>query len=225
VSAQLQRKLIRAPFKGRLGIRAVSVGQYLNPGMAVTTLDALGATFVDFALPQEELASVRVGLPVRVTSEGAKRAVEGTISAIDPAIDPVTRNLRIRASLPAEQAPRPGAFVNVEVVKPGRASLVVVPATAVVHAPYGDSVFVIEPKPPGSPGMATAPDGRPVKRARQQFVRLGRTHGDFVAVVKGLGAGQQVVTAGAFKLRNGSPVVVDDKLDQRPKLDPRPENR
>jgi membrane fusion protein (multidrug efflux system) len=224
-AAQIERKTVRAPFDGRLGIRAVNEGQYLTPGTTITTLDAIGATFVDFSLPQEELALLRVGLPVRVSMEGAENA-DGIISAIEPNVDPATRNVRIRATLPDQPSkPRPGMFVTVEVIQPKRAEVVTVPATAIIHASYGDSVFVIEPKKPGTPGMAKTPDGKPVKVARQQFVRLGRERGDFVAVAKGIQAGQLVVSAGAFKLRNGFPVVVDNTVKTTPELDPRPENR
>lgn len=225
LSAQLDRKLLRAPFEGRLGIRAVNVGQYLTPGTAVTTLDALGGTFVDFSLPQEQLDSVSVGMPVRVTMEGSSaEPLQGAITAIESTVDATTRNARVRASI-VDQGARPGTFVNVAVVSPKRQSVVVVPATAIVHAPYGDSVFVIEPKKQGSPGAATSPDGKPIKVARQQFVRVGPARGDFVAVTKGVTAGQEVVSAGAFKLRNGAPIVVDNKVQTRPQLDPRPENR
>ena len=117
--AQVERKVIRAPFPGRLGIRAVNVGQYLTPGTTVTTLDAMGGTFVDFTLPQEELAAAAVGLPVRATIEGTKEALQGTISAIDPTVDLATRNVKVRAAIPEPQTkPRPGMFVTVEVVKP-----------------------------------------------------------------------------------------------------------
>jgi membrane fusion protein (multidrug efflux system) len=225
--AQVDRKVIRAPFKGRLGIRAVNVGQYLTPGTTVTTLDAIGGTFVDFSLPQENLSSVKVGLPVRVTFEGSGDTAEGTISAIDPTIDPTTRNVKIRAAVPEEQKAklRPGMFVNVSVVQPKQQAVVAVPLTAIVHASYGDSVFVIEPKKPGSPGMTQTPDGKTVKIARQQFVRLGQTRGDFVAVTKGVETGQEVVTSGAFKLRNNAPVVVDNTIRPDAGLEPHPENR
>ena len=224
--AAVDRKVIRAPFRGRLGIRAVNVGQYLTPGTTVTTLDAMGGTFADFTLPQEELATVKVGMPVRVTIEGVKKPLDGTISAVDPTIDPTTRNVKLRAAIPdlAENT-RPGMFVNVQVITPEQKAVVSVPATAVVHASFGDSVFVIEDKKPGSPGMDTSPDGKPVKIARQQFVRVGVARGDFVAITKGVTAGQQVVSAGAFKLRNNSPVVVDNTVQAKPQLDPKPENR
>ncbi len=224
--AQLERKIIRAPFRGRLGIRAVNVGQYLTPGTMVTTIDALGGTFVDFTLPQEELAIVAVGLPVRVAMEGAKEALPGTISAIDPTVDMTTRNVKVRAAIPElPGSPRPGTFVTVDVIKPTKADVVAVPATAIVHASFGDSVFVVEDKKPGSPGMAKTPDGKTVQVARQQFVRTGAMRGDFVAITKGVTAGQQVVSAGAFKLRNNAPIVVDNTVQAKPQLAPHPENR
>ena len=116
-------------------------------------------------------------------------------------------------------------FVNVAVVLPGRPTIVTIPATAVVHATYGDSVFVIEPKKPGSPGADKSPAGKPISTARQQFVRLGPSRGDFVAVTKGLSDGQQIVSEGAFKLRNGAPIVVDNSVKPTPELDPHPPNR
>jgi membrane fusion protein (multidrug efflux system) len=224
LEAQLERKAVRAPFGGRLGIRAVNVGQFLPAGTTVTSVDAIDTPFVDFSLPQEELPQARVGQPVRVTVEGGKQPLAGTIAAIEPTVDPATRNIKMRATVPSI-VPRPGMFVDVEVVRPKPQQLVVVPTTAIVHAPYGDSVFVIEPKKPGSPGMSATPDGRPVSIARQQFVRVGPQRGDFAAITKGITAGQRVVSAGAFKLRNGSPIVVDDRVQARPQLEPHPENR
>jgi len=226
LKAQVERKIIRAPFRGRLGIRAVNVGQYLTPGTMVTTLDAMGGTFVDFTLPQEELAIVAVGLPVRVTMEGVKDSMTGTISAIDPTVDATTRNVKIRAAIPElPGTPRPGSFVTVDVIKPTKAQVVAVPTTAIVHASYGDSVFVVEDKKPGSPGMDKTPAGKTVQVARQQFVRTGAARGDFIAITKGVTAGQHVVSAGAFKLRNNAPVVVDNTVQAKPQLAPHPENR
>jgi membrane fusion protein (multidrug efflux system) len=223
--AQVGRKVIRAPFRGRLGIRAVNVGQYLNPGTMITTLDSMGGTFVDFALPQEDLATVKVGLAVRVTMEGTQEQLTGTISAIDPTIDPTTRNVKIRAAIPEPaNKPRPGMFVNVQVIQKAQQAVVAIPVTALLHASYGDSVFIIEDKPAGSPGMATTPDGKPVKMARQQFVRTGAARGDFVAITKGVTPGQVVVSAGAFKLRNNSPVVIDNSAQATPELALHPQN-
>jgi membrane fusion protein (multidrug efflux system) len=229
IQAQIARKTVRAPFSGRLGIREINVGQYLAPGTTLTVLESTGGVFVDFSLPQQHLETVRPGMPVRMTLEGARKlSREGVITAVEPRLDAATRALQLRASVSSEgddDELRPGMFVNVSVVLPERGTVVVVPATAIVHASYGDSLFVIEDKKPGSPGMSKTPAGKPVKIARQQFVRLGESRGDFVSILEGVKAGQQVVTAGAFKLRNGSPVVVDNSLKMEPKLDPRPENR
>jgi membrane fusion protein (multidrug efflux system) len=226
ISAQIARKVVRAPFAGRLGIRNVNLGQYLSPGTQLTTLEQLGAVYVDFSLPQQWLGKVSVGMPVRVTIEGmADLVVDGQIAAVDPTVDNTTRNLKLRASVVnKDDKLRPGMFAKVSVILPSRASQVIVPMTAVVHASYGDSVFVVEDKKADAPGMRQTPDGKTVKVARQQFVRLGESRGDFVAIADGVTAGQELVSAGAFKLRNGSPVVVDNRVKVDPQISPRPEN-
>lgn len=222
LQAQIARKIIRAPFAGKLGIRAVNLGQYLSPGTAVTSLDALDSVFVDFTLPQQALTNLRNGQSVRVSIDAeASAAVDGTITAIDPSLDSATRAIRVRASVPnTDQKFRPGMFANVSVVLPGRTSIVAVPMTAIVHAPYGDSVFLVEP-------LKEVPEGAPpgMKQVRQQFVRLGEERGDFVAVVEGIGSGKEVVSAGAFKLRNGGRIMVNNKVKATPELNPRPSNR
>jgi len=216
--AQIARKTIRAPFSGKLGIRQVNLGQYLAPGTAVTTLEAQKASLVDFSLPQQDLQKLAVGTAVRGLLSGSSKALEGVISAIDPSVDPMTRNIKLRASLPdPESQLRPGMFLRVEVVLPEKSEVVAVPQTAIVHASYGDSVFSSEEKP--------GPDGKPRKVAQQRFVKLGQTRGDFVAIVDGLGADQEVVTAGAFKLRNGIPLKINNEGSPQPSLDPHPENR
>jgi membrane fusion protein (multidrug efflux system) len=219
LSAQIERKIIRAPFSGKLGMRTVNVGQYLAPGTQVTSLESADATLVEFSLPQQDLAKLQVGMKVRVLpSDGAKPIAEGTLSAIDPTIDPISRNIKVRASLPDDAPPlRPGMFLRVEVVLPQKAEVIAVPQTAIVHASYGDSVFVGEQK--------AGPDGKPRKVAQQHFVKVGATRGDFVAVLDGLKAEQEVVTAGAFKLRNGIPLKIKNEGGPQPSLDPKPENR
>jgi membrane fusion protein (multidrug efflux system) len=220
LSAQIAKKTIRAPFSGKLGMREVNLGQYLAPGTTIASLETSETIFADFTLPQRELARLGVGMPVRVTKEGGGEPLaEGSISAIDPAIDPVTRNVKLRASLPnAGDRLRPGMFVKVVVVLPEKRKVVAVPLTAVVRASYGDSVFFTEMKPVGQAKKMT-------KVARQAFVKLGETRGDFVAVLDGLKPGQEIVTAGAFKLRNGIPLAVNANVKLDPKLDPHPENR
>jgi membrane fusion protein (multidrug efflux system) len=219
LAAQISRKVIRAPFGGKLGIRQVNLGQYLAPGTTVTTLEAEKSIFIDFALAQQDLPKLRLGMTVRALLAGsAKPLAEGQISAIDPNVDPMTRTIKVRASLPGvEDQLRPGMFLSVQVVLPEQDAVVAVPQTAIVHASYGDSVFVGEEKP--------GPDGKQRKVAQQQFVKLGVTRGDFVSVVDGLKVDQEVVTAGAFKLRNGIPLKVNNQGAPAPSLDPHPENR
>lgn len=226
IQAQIARKIVRAPFAGRLGIRAVNVGQYLNPGTTLTVLQAVGAVYVDFSLPQQQLGTIVVGMPVKIQIEGTSGpAQDGTIAAVDPTIDSATRMLKLRASVPnAADKLSPGMFARVAVELPDQGEVVTIPLTAVVHASFGDSVFVVEDKKPDAPGARTSPSGKPIKNARQQFVRLGQARGDYVAVLDGVTDGQELVTAGAFKLRNNSPIVVDNSVKTDPQLNPKPEN-
>jgi membrane fusion protein (multidrug efflux system) len=216
LKAQIDRKTVRAPFAGRLGIRTVNLGQYLQPGTAVSVLESLGSVYVDFSLPQQYHSEIKTGTPVRVTVAGANGPVlEGTVGAVDPTLDAVTRTIKLRASVPNNKDKlRPGMFVNVEVVRGDKRKVVTAPATAIVHASYGDSVFVVE----------DGPTGKAAKVARQQFVRLGGARGDFVAILDGVKAGQVLVTAGAFKLRNGSSVVVNNDIKVTPALAPHVDN-
>ena len=230
LQAMIARKTVRAPFAGKLGIRSVNLGQYLNPGTPVAVLESIDSAYVDFSLPQQRLADVKVGMPVRMTlaaeGEGKPEIIEGQIAAIEPSVDASTRSVKVRASAASkEDKLRPGMFVDVEVVLPDQKQHVTVPLTSVVRAPYGDSVFIVEDKKPEEPGIRQTPDGKPVKTARQQFVRTGGQKGDFVAILDGVQAGQVVVTNGAFKLRNGAPVFVTDVAVPEPKIDPRLKNR
>lgn len=226
LKAQIDRKVVRAAFSGKLGIRAVNLGQYLAPGTQLTTLEALDSVFVDFSLPQQALPELKNDMPVRLrgTEQSGKQdtVLEGRISAISPSVDERTRSIQVRAAVSNEnEVLRPGMFVEVDVVLPSRGSVVAIPQTAVTHASYGDSVFVIEP----AKDAPADPKGPPVKLARQQFVRLGEARGDYVAVLEGVKAGQEVVSAGAFKLRNNAKVVVNDRVKSDVKVNPKPENR
>ena len=215
IRATIGKKTVRAPFSGRLGVRQVNLGQLLHEGDAIVTLQALDPIFVDFNLPQQQLAQTRVGQEVRVTCDAQPdRPVAGRVTAISPLVDPDTRNLRLQATVanPGETL-RPGMFVNVALGQPVRLPVQTIPATAVLYAPYSDSVFVIDPGPRGQ--------GRVL---RQQLIRLGYKRGDLVAVSEGLKAGEQVVSTGVFKLRNGLPVVVDNRLAPAFQAAPRPEN-
>jgi membrane fusion protein (multidrug efflux system) len=218
VRAIIEKKTIRAPFSGRLGIRQVDVGEVLEPGQAIVSLQSMDPIFVNFQLPQQELDQLKPGLAVRVSTNAESRtAAEGTITAVNPEVDNVTRNVRVQATLdnPDEQL-RPGMYVRVAVVLPAKRTVLTIPVTAVSHAPYSDSVFVVEPK--------TSQAGEQQSVLRQQFVKLGEKRGDYIDVRKGLEPGQTVVSTGVFKLRNGMAVVVDNTLAPDFELTPRPDN-
>ena len=231
LKAQIERKIVRAPFAGKLGIREVNLGQYVNPGTAITVLESQESVFVDFTIPQQDLARVPVGAPTRIVLPGTEppRTLPGRVAAVDPNVDAVTRAVKLRASVKEGRGEkgelRPGMFVNVSVELPERMNVVSIPATAVLRAPYGDTVFVVETRKDDKGRPVSGPDGKPAMMARQRFVRLGPSRGDFVAVAEGLSAGQEVVIQGAFKLRNGAPVLVNNQLKLTPSLTPRPENR
>lgn len=218
IRAVIGKKTIRAPFAGRTGIRQVNVGQFLDNGAAIVTLQSLDPVYVDFALPQQDLAQLGVGMTVRVTTDAfPDQNFEGKLTAINSEVDAVTRNVRLQATLATDGRLRPGMYVNVEVVLPETERVLMIPATAVLYAPYGDSVFVVEDKKDEKTG-ATG------KVLNQRFVRLGKTRGDFVVVTAGLEVEQTVVTTGVFKLRNGMSVVVDNQLAPSFQLAPKPAN-
>ena len=217
--AVIAKKTIRAPFDGRLGLRLVNLGQILKDGEPITTLQTLDPIFVNFSLPQQQLAQVVVGHTVRLRSDvAADKVFEGKVTAISPEVDAVTRTVRVQATLSnKEELLRAGMFANVEVVLPNRTNVLAIPATAILYAPYGDSVFVIDEK-------KNEKTGQTEKILRQQFVRLGAARGDFVSVVDGLKAGETVVSVGVFKLRAGMSVTIDNRLAPKPELAPKPSN-
>ena len=227
LKAQLAKKTIRAPFSGRLGLRQVDLGQYVNPGQALTVLESTDAVDVDFSLPQQDLPRLRVGMPVRVTLQADPPVtLQGELGAVSPEVEVATRTVRLRAQVSdADDRLRPGMFVEVEVVLGESVDHVMVPVTAIAHASYGDSVFLVEDKPEDAPGVRTTEDGLAVRVARQQFVKLGPARGDFVAIDDGVVAGEEIVVGGVFKLRNGSPIVINNDVDLEASLDPRVENR
>jgi membrane fusion protein (multidrug efflux system) len=204
IRAAIEKKTLRAPFAGRLGIRLVNLGEYLDTGKPIVSLQALSPVYADFWLPQQDLARLKTGMRVRLVTDAVpNRRFEGTLTAINPDVDPSTRSVRLQATFDnADQALRPGVFARIEVLLPSEQTLVVIPATAVLRAPYGDSVYVIEPH--GATNGAGA--GLTV---RQQFIRTGRSRGDFVSVETGVKPGALVASAGVFKLRNNIPVVVE----------------
>lgn len=219
IKATIAKKTVRAPFAGRLGLRMINLGQILRDGDAITTLQTMDPIYVNFSLPQQDVARLQSGLPVKLTTDAAPgEQFEGKITALNAEVDPVTRNIRVQATVSnQEEKLRAGMFANVTVTLPEKQDVLAIPATAVLYAPYGDSVFVVEEKKNEKTGATE-------KVLRQQFVRLGATRGDFVAVVDGLKAGDTVVTSGVFKLRGGMPVVVDNKMAPKAELNPKPSN-
>ncbi|MGA9261176.1 MAG: efflux RND transporter periplasmic adaptor subunit [Desulfobacterales bacterium] len=218
IRAAIKKKTIRAPFDGRLGIRLVNIGQVLKEGDAIVSLQSIDPIFVNFSLPQQQLAQVNSGFTVQVTTDALPgQVVDGKITAINPQVDAATRNIQMQATVAnPEERLRPGMFVNVAVVLPARQNVLAIPATAVLYAPYGDSVFVVEEK-------KEEKNGQPGQVVRQKFVRLGDKKGDYVAIVSGLEEGDTVVSTGVFKLRNGQSVVVDNAVKPEFKLNPKPE--
>jgi membrane fusion protein (multidrug efflux system) len=222
VVAQLRtaiaKKTIRAPFDGRVAIRQVELGQVVSAGTPIASLQAVTPIHADFWLPQQALAEVRAGERVVLATDiFHDTRWEGRITTINPEVDPASRNVRVRATFENRDGRlRPGMFASVTVVSGEEEHVLSIPATAVIYAPYGDSVFAL--------AQGTDKAGRPATVAKQKFVRLGERRGDLVAVTDGLAPGERIVSSGAFKLRNGMPVAVNDALAPDAQLAPRPPN-
>jgi len=218
IRAIIQRKTIRAPFSGILGLRKVNLGQYLAAGGAVVELQSLNPIYVDFGLPQQALTTVHVGRDLRVTSEDlVGKVFKGRVNALDAVVDQTTRNVQVQATLSNPEGKlRPGMFVQVEVASGSDRPVISLPASAINYAPYGDSVFVITD--------LKDPKGKTYRGVRQQFVKLEGSRGDQVAVVSGINAGDEVVTSGVFKLRNGAAVQVNNKVQPGNNPAPKPED-
>ncbi len=217
IRAAIAKKTVRAPFAGRLGLRQVNLGEVLREGTPIVGLQTLDPVYVDFSVPQRELARLQSGMQVRVASDIADGEVfQGQITAINPEVDSITRNVRVRSrvSNPSGQL-RTGMFASVSVVLPQSRTVLAVPATSVLYAPFGDSVFVVE-------DQADEKSGKPIQILRQQFVRLGQERGDYIEITQGLEPGETVVTSGVFKLRSGTRVVIDNTLAPEASLDPHP---
>jgi membrane fusion protein (multidrug efflux system) len=215
--AMIAKKTMRAPFDGIAGIRVVNVGQMVKAGDQIVPLQSPDPVYVDFALPQQRLTELSNGLEVQMHTDAfPERTFQGTLTAINSAVDMATRNVSLQATVPnPDHLLRPGMFAKVDVVLPSKESVLVIPATAISYAPYGDSVFVIEKK-------KDSKSGKESQMIRQQFIRTGESRGDFVIVTQGLKAGETVVGSGVFKLRNGMPVVINNELAPKPQLSPTP---
>ncbi len=205
--ALIAQKTITAPFSGQLGIRQVNLGQYLAPGTAAVTLQRLDPMEVDFTVPQNQIDLIHLGMKAQVeTSAAPGKVFEATVTAIEPQIDTATRNLKVRARLPNPSGTLlPGLFATVRVSEGQPRDYVTLPNAAVSYNPYGATVFVVKRESKG-------PNGKPTLVAEQRFITTGLTRGDQVAVLKGLQSGETVVTAGQLKLRNGSPILVNNSV-------------
>jgi len=218
IRATIERKIIRAPFTGVLGIRKINLGQYLSAGSAIVQLQSLNPIYVDFGLPQQALTQVHVGRSLRVTSEDLPgKAFTGRVTALDSVVDQTTRNVQVQATLPNPEGKlHPGMFVQVAVVQGEDRSVISLPASAISYAPYGDSVFIITD--------LQDKQGKTYRGVKQQFVKLEGSRGDQVAVISGLNPGDEVVTSGVFKLRNGAAVQVNNKVQPGNNPAPKPED-
>lgn len=219
IRTSIDKKTIKAPFDGRLGIRLINVGKDLGIGEPIVSLQAVDPIYVNFYLPQQDLPKFELGLEVRLVSDAVPDKVfSGKVTAINPEIDPATRSLQIQASLEnKDHTLLPGMFANVEIVLPEIENVLAVPVTAVAYATYGDSVFVVKKESKEEGGEASLV-------ARQQFVRLGRARGDFVVIEAGVNVGDEVISAGAFKLKNGAPIAINNDVKPEFSLDPQPED-
>ena len=217
--ATVSKKQLHAPFAGRLGIRDVNLGQFVQNGDKIVSLQSLDPIFVDFLLPQQLISTLATGQKILVRTDAYPgRIFKGELTAINSEVDRITRNIRLQGTLlNPDGALRPGMFARVEIFDGGEDEVLRIPLTAQLRAPYGDSVFVVLDK--NSDG---GEEGELI--VEQRFIRTGRAVGDFVSVTDGLKEGDRVVTAGAFKLRNGVSVRVDNSLAPQPSLSPTPEN-
>jgi len=218
IRATIERKTIRAPFSGVLGLRQVNLGQYLSAGDPVVPLQSLNPIYVNFGVPQQDAAQVRMGREVRIAArELAGIEFGGRVTALDSVVDPSTRNIQVQATLsnPGNKL-RPGMFVQAELGLGQSQTVITIPTSGVSYAPYGDSVFVV----------TTLKDekGKSYLGVRQQFVKVGGARGDQVGVLSGLKPGDEVVTSGVFKLRNGVPVQVNNKVVPQNNPAPNPED-
>jgi membrane fusion protein (multidrug efflux system) len=214
IQATIDRKTIRAPFTGVLGLRQIDLGQYLAAGQAIVPLQKLDPIYVTFGVPQQSAPLMRNGRRLKVTSDDLPGVTfRGQVTAVDAVIDQTTRNIQVQATVPNPQGKlRPGMFVQVQVVLGASRDVITLPASAINYAPYGDSVFVVTD--------LTDPKGKTYRGVRQQFVKVDGSRGDQVAVVSGINPGDEVVTSGVFKLRNGAAVVINNKV--QPPNNPKP---
>src|SRR5436190_2189345 len=219
IKATIERKMIRAPFSGILGIRQINLGQYLAAGQAIVSLQSVNPIYVNFGVPQQQSPQVRIGGGLRMTSDdlpGIQFA--GRVSAVDSVVNEATRNIQVQATLTNPQGRlRPGRLVQVELGVGANRQIIPLPASSINYAPYGDSVYVVT-------DVQDPKSGKTFRGVRQQFVKVEGSRGDQVAVVSGVNPGEEIVTSGVFKLRNGAPVQVNNKVQPPNNPKPKPED-
>jgi membrane fusion protein (multidrug efflux system) len=220
-AALVEKKTLRAPFAGKLGISTVNPGQYLNAGDKLVTLQAIDPIYIDFMLPQQQLPQISIGQKVTLLVDAYKGATfEGKVNAINPKVDTNTRNVQIEATVPnARRQLLPGMFATVKVNSGDEQRYLTLPQTAITYNPYGNTVFVVKPS------EKKDEKGNPILTAQQVFVTTGPTRGDQVAIVKGVEAGAQIVTSGQVKLKNGMPVVINNAVQPANSPNPTPQEQ
>lgn len=219
IEALIGQKTIRAPFTGRVGIRQINLGQYLSPGAPIVTIQSYDTVFANFTLPQQAIAQVATDMLITLESDAYPgKSFEGRLTAISPQVDSTTRSVELQGTLKnPDGLLKPGLFVNVTVTLSEDNPVLTIPTTAIVYAPYGNSIFKVLKK-------VDEKTGKSVATVEQSFIRIGRREGDFVSVLEGLAEGDEVVSAGAFKLRNKAPVSIQNELAPSPELAPVPNN-
>ncbi|WP_233863453.1 efflux RND transporter periplasmic adaptor subunit [Paraburkholderia adhaesiva] len=220
-AALVEKKTIRAPFAGRVGITTVNPGQYINPGDAIVTLQAIDPIYADFYLPQKQLGQLQVGQAIVVDTDAfGNRAFDGKIRSINPRVDSATRNVQIEATVDnRERKLLPGMYANVKIDAGTVERYLTLPQTAITYNPYGATVFVVKP------GQQKNAQGKVMPVAQQVFVTPGPTRGDQVAILKGINEGTQVVTSGQLKLKNGTPLVIDNRVLPADNPNPAPQEQ
>jgi len=223
--AVVDKKTIRAPFAGKLGITAVNPGQYLNPGDKLVTLQTIDTVYVDFFVPQKQLAGLSIGQKLNLTADAYPGlAFPGKVTSISPKIDAATRNVQVEATVPnGKRQLLPGMFANVSLDQGEQKKYLTLPQTAITYNPYGSTVFVLAPPPADAKDPLKDDKGNAHLVAQQVFVTTGPTRGDQVAILTGLKAGQTVVTSGQLKLKNGTPAVIDNKVQPANNPNPTPQ--
>ena len=218
INATIQRKTVRAPFSGILGIRQVNLGQYLAAGDPLVPLQSLHPIYVNFNVPQQEIRQIKIGHRIQLAAGDVSGTdFTGRVTAIDSLVDQTTRNIQVQATLANPDGKlRPGMFVQTELSLGSSRSVITLPASAISYASFGDSVFIVTD--------LKGQNGQTYRGVRQQFVKLGGTRGDQIAIASGVKPGEEIVTSGVFKLRNGAAVVVNNKVQPANKRAPKPED-